>query len=215
MLGFGFLIYVMRSETLSMSVDITKAAEEGNPEAKRRRRYLSFDGLDDGNDREEIDWQLWRAEVEARNNVRGGCFRLELDDLHIEDVVRDFKASADFGDFCGLFAYGDMLLNGLGVDENPEEAARYYKLAADKGDSHGMWRYGKCLQKGLGVDRDVKEAARYYKASADLGNRTGMLLYGKCLRKGEGVEKDEQAGTIYFLRGKTCTDVNAMVLGWP
>ena len=225
-----------------MSVDITKAAEEGNPEAKHGRLGPSCDGLSNWNDGKEGDWKESKgpmgegdvanspeghpdekdyleeasreqtACVEARDSVLGGCALLERkqDDLDVEEVARMCKFAAEAGDVCGWIAYGDMLLDGFGVDENPEEAARYYKLAADKGNSFGMWRYGKCLQKGLGVDRDVKEAARYYKASADLDNKTGMLLYGKCLRKGEGVEKDEQAGTIYFLRGRTCSAVDPL-----
>ena len=217
-----------------MSVDNARAADEGNPEDDpiylgAHLRCPSFSDLEssDGNERGDVaSWcegypdaqyreearRKEAASIEAKNSVLGGCALLERkqDDLDVEEVARMCKFAAEAGDVCGWIAYGDMLLDGFGVDENPEEAARYYKLAADKGNSFGMWRYGKCLQKGLGVDRDVKEAARYYKASADLDNKTGMLLYGKCLRKGEGVEKDEQAGTIYFLRGRTCSAVDPL-----
>ena len=117
-----------------MSVDNTRAADEGNPEDKlhHRDRCPSSDNLrncDDGamvcKDRPE--------DLTARRSARFGVFLLDdcHDDLDVEEVARTFKDSADLGDFCGMFAYGDILMNGLGVDKNPEEAARYYKLAAD------------------------------------------------------------------------------------
>lgn len=57
-----------------------------------------------------------------------------------------------------MYFLGMLLLNGTGIEKDPEKAAFYLKMAADKGDARSMWIYATMLENGCGVSINKEES---------------------------------------------------------
>lgn len=70
-------------------------------------------------------------------------------------------------------------MEGIGVDEDPQEAFKWFMRSASQGDEDSQFAVGKCYEEGLGVEADLNEAAEWYGRAAANGNS----LAKKALKK--------------------------------
>ena len=94
--------------------------------------------------------------------------------------------------------YGQILLDGRGVDAAPIEAFRWFQQAAQAGHVMAINMVGRCLENGWGVDADRTAATQWYKVAAERGLDWGMYNYASALGLGAGVPKDELAALQWF-----------------
>ena len=74
------------------------------------------------------------------------------------------------GDAAAMNRLGMCCLEGIGMDENPQEAARWFQRAADLGNPAGMFNFGKCCLRGTGLVKDRREAGRWLRKAAAKGD---------------------------------------------
>ena len=60
-------------------------------------------------------------------------------------------------------------MEGIGVEEDPQEAIRWYLRAAATGDPICESELGDCHEKGNGVEKDLQRALQLYQSSFDQG----------------------------------------------
>lgn len=86
--------------------------------------------------------------------------------------------------------YGQMLLDGIGVERNPEEALHWFKAAANADHVMGMNMVGRCYENGWGIEPNLIVATYWFKLAADRGLDWGMYNYATSLALGRGIEAD-------------------------
>jgi TPR repeat protein len=97
------------------------------------------------------------------------------------------------------------LVEGYGIERNPEQAAYWYRQAADKGHPEAQFNLGRLYASGQGVKKDEEQAARWVSASATQGYAPAMANLGGRYASGTGVAKDDKRAyfwlTLAFLHG--------------
>ncbi len=111
------------------------------------------------------------------------------------DLVR---AGAEAGLPEAQVYYGQILLDGRGVEPDPEGAVRWFRKAADAGDLMALNMLGRCHENGWGVDVDRAQATALYRRAAEGGLDWGMYNYASALGLGAGADKDEAAAFHWF-----------------
>ncbi|HEY4366779.1 MAG TPA: tetratricopeptide repeat protein [Steroidobacteraceae bacterium] len=94
--------------------------------------------------------------------------------------------------------YGQILLDGRGVDTSPVEAFHWFRQAASSGHLMAINMVGRCYEKGWGVAADRDAATRCYQIAAEDGLDWGMYNYAGALGLGAGVPKDDAAALAWF-----------------
>ena len=79
------------------------------------------------------------------------------------------KEAADAGDPDAIAHLAACLINGLGVEADPEKAYELALRAAESGESAAVFGLGECYYAGKGVEKDLEKAAEYYRQALDAG----------------------------------------------
>ena len=113
-----------------------------------------------------------------------------------------------------MFECGQMLVDGIGCNQDYVDAAFYYKHAADKGHKEAMYNYAQICFNGYGDFKiDKSDAAKYFKMAADNGNKKAMYNYALMCEIGEGVPKNKnEADKYYKMCGQSSSSKSACCL---
>lgn len=79
------------------------------------------------------------------------------------------RMAAASGNVKANYNYGLMLLNGDGIEQDPEQALDYLKKAADKGHPTAQYTYGALLMKGEICERDPEQGLAYITVAEEQG----------------------------------------------
>lgn len=120
------------------------------------------------------------------------------------------RASAEDGVADAQVAYGQMLLDGAGVDADPRAAFGWFSKAAGQGHLMAINMVGRCYDLGWGVPVDKVAAARWFRAAADGGLEWGMYNYATALTLGEGVPEDRPAALTWFRKAAALGNAKSM-----
>ena len=97
------------------------------------------------------------------------------------------------------------LVEGYGMQKDPQKAAYWYQQAAGKGHAEAQFNLGRLYSSGTGVKRDEEQAARWVSASATQGYAPALADLGARYASGNGVAKDDRRAyfwlTLAFLHG--------------
>ncbi|AUI65991.1 MULTISPECIES: tetratricopeptide repeat protein [Glaesserella] len=96
---------------------------------------------------------------------------------------------------------GLMLLNGLGVEKNPEQAFVQFQKAADKGDITSQYWLGYLYENGVGIAQNYAKALDYYQQSAQRGDiisAPALMALGRIYEQGIGVKADRQLALDWY-----------------
>ena len=110
------------------------------------------------------------------------------------------RAAADLGLVEAQAIYGQMLLDGAGVERNPAEALSWFKRAAHADHLMAINMVGRCYENGWGVPRDDVVAAYWFRLAADRGLDWGMYNYAHMHRQGRGGVPQDQAAALALYR---------------
>jgi TPR repeat protein len=103
-----------------------------------------------------------------------------------EDYAAWIRAAAELGLIEAQTIYGQMLLDGAGVERDPEQGLTWFKRAAHADHPMAINMVGRCYENGWGVPRDDTVAAYWFRLAADKGLDWGMYNYAHMLRSGRG-----------------------------
>ncbi len=105
-----------------------------------------------------------------------------------DEAARWLHTAAELGIVEAQVHYGQVLLDGTGVEKNPEHAFQWFKLAANEGHVMAMNMLGRCYENGWGTQPDMLLANYWFKLAAAAGLDWGMYNYATSLALGRGTE---------------------------
>ncbi|MGS1110698.1 tetratricopeptide repeat protein [Achromobacter anxifer] len=113
-----------------------------------------------------------------------------------EDYAAWIRAAAELGLIEAQTIYGQMLLDGAGVERDPEQGLAWFKRAAHADHLMAINMVGRCYENGWGVARDDTVAAYWFRLAADRGLDWGMYNYAHMLRSGRGSVAQNPAAAL-------------------
>ena len=116
-----------------------------------------------------------------------------------EEAAEWILAAAESGVTEAQAVYGQMLLDGRGVERNPAEAVRWFSRATRRDHPMAMNMLGRCYEHGWGVERSGVVAVYWYRLAAEQGLDWGMYNYATQLMIGSDVPND-RAQALSWLR---------------
>jgi uncharacterized protein len=102
--------------------------------------------------------------------------------------------------------FGQILLDGNGVQQDRHAAFGWFNRAAAKGHWMALNMVGRCYDLGWGTAIDKARAAECYRIAADQGLPHAMYNYATLLTLGEGVTQDRGAALEWFRRAAAGDD---------
>ncbi len=113
-----------------------------------------------------------------------------------EDYAAWIRAAAELGLIEAQTIYGQMLLDGTGVERDPEQGLTWFKRAAHADHPMAINLVGRCYENGWGVPQDDTVAAYWFRLAADKGLDWGMYNYAHMLRSGRGSVAQNPAAAL-------------------
>ncbi|CUJ57122.1 tetratricopeptide repeat protein [Achromobacter aegrifaciens] len=130
-----------------------------------------------------------------------------------EDYAAWIRAAAELGLIEAQTIYGQMLLDGAGVERDPEQGLTWFKRAAHADHPMAINMVGRCYENGWGVPRDDTVAAYWFRLAADKGLDWGMYNYAHMLRSGRGsVAQDPAAALALYQKAADAGHVKSIGL---
>ncbi|MEB3094544.1 tetratricopeptide repeat protein [Achromobacter sp. D10] len=128
-----------------------------------------------------------------------------------EDYAGWIRAAAELGLIEAQTIYGQMLLDGVGVERDPEQGLAWFKRAAHADHPMAVNMVGRCYENGWGVPRDDTVAAYWFRLAADHGLDWGMYNYAHMLRSGRGgVAQDSAAALALYQKAADAGHVKSI-----
>ncbi|MDF8362193.1 tetratricopeptide repeat protein, partial [Achromobacter anxifer] len=118
----------------------------------------------------------------------------------VEDYAAWMRAAAELGLIEAQTIYGQMLLDGAGVERDQEQGLAWFKRAAHADHPMAINMVGRCYENGWGVPRDDTVAAYWFRLAADRGLDWGMYNYAHMLRSGRGGVAQDSAAALALYR---------------
>src|SRR6202012_3200077 len=128
------------------------------------------------------------------------------------DLVR---AAALRGVHQAQVLYGQMLLDGKGIERNPIAALHWFERAAQGGNLMAVNMVGRCFDQGWGVARSSYMAERWFRRAAERGLDWGMYNLATLLSLGQnGVHQDRHEAFDWFQKAAALGHVKSInILG--
>ncbi|HEX8592035.1 MAG TPA: tetratricopeptide repeat protein [Pseudomonas sp.] len=86
---------------------------------------------------------------------------------------------------------GQILLDGKGIERDPELALTWFDIAARRGHLMARNMLGRCHEHGWGCSADAAKAAIHYQLAAEAGLDWSLYNLANLLATGRGVEQDQ------------------------
>jgi len=149
---------------------------------------------------------LRRSEVLAAEHLPG-----LLNDSD-ESRARVILAAARTGELEAQVMLGQILLQGLGIQRDPQLALTWFELAAQRGSSMAFNMLGRCREHGWGCAVDLPAAAGHYRQAAERGLDWGLYNLANLIATGRGVERDLEAAFRLYLQAAELGHAKSMNL---
>ncbi|MBO9330432.1 sel1 repeat family protein [Achromobacter xylosoxidans] len=113
-----------------------------------------------------------------------------------EEYAAWIGAAAELGLAEAQAIYGQMLLDGAGVERDQAAGLAWFKRAANADHPMAINMVGRCYENGWGVALDDTVAAYWFRLAADRGLDWGMYNYAHMLRSGRGGVAQNSAAAL-------------------
>jgi TPR repeat protein len=107
---------------------------------------------------------------------------------------------------------GQILLDGQGIERDPELALQWFQIAAQKGHSMARNMLGRCHEHGWGCNPDPAKAAAQYLIAAENGLDWGLYNLGNLLATGRGIQQDPRRALVCYRRAAEMGHAKSMNL---
>ena len=115
-----------------------------------------------------------------------------------EDVAAFILTAAEAGSDEAQARFGQMLLDGDGVEADARQALHWFERAAGQGHVEAINMVGRCHDLGWGTPVDKPRAAAWFEAAALRDLVWGMYNYATALALGAGVPEDKPQALDWF-----------------
>ena len=129
-----------------------------------------------------------------------------------ENRARVILAAARTGELQAQVMLGQTLLQGLGIQRDPQLALTWFELAAQRGSAMAFNMLGRCHEHGWGCAVDLPAAADYYHQAAERSLDWGMYNLANLMATGRGVERDLAAAFSLYLQAAELGHAKSMDL---
>ncbi|MFG1351680.1 tetratricopeptide repeat protein [Xanthobacter autotrophicus] len=128
------------------------------------------------------------------------------------EAARWVRAAALNGIKSAQVAWGQMLLDGQGVERDPEAALRWFAIAAEAGSLDGVNMVGRCHEFGWGCTLDMAEAARCYLSAAERGHAWAQFNLATLLLQADEFAADPSPALAWYVRSARRGNAKAMTM---
>ncbi len=97
-----------------------------------------------------------------------------------------------------MLLWGNLLVDGLGVEKNDKRAVELYYTAAEAGYAPAANALGQCYSFATGVKADDLRAVSCYRRSAEAGYAPAQFHLGVCYFNGQGVKVDKAEAAKWY-----------------
>jgi hypothetical protein len=158
--------------------------------------------------------------VTAEDGYRRMCALQRMSAAELRDVLCGeagvaapwVEAAARLGVAEGQIRFGQMLLDGAVMSQDPAAALRWFLKAAIVGAPAGMNMAGRCYENGWGAEVDLEEAARWYLLAAEAGHDWGAYNWANMRFDGRGVAQSHEDAVAWYRRAADQGHARAMNL---
>jgi TPR repeat protein len=151
------------------------------------------------------------AAGDAESRARLGLLLINSQEVgSLKEGVELIQKAAKQGNPFGLFALGQLQLQGLGVPRDDDAAIQSLLAAAEQQVPAANRLLGKLYLEGRLVHRDPATAATLLVEAARVGDVAAQTQLGELYRDGEGVEPDVLEAVYWFERAAERGDAQAM-----
>ncbi len=127
-----------------------------------------------------------------------------------EAAARIAYAAATGGSQVAQVVYGQMLLDGHGVERDAAAAFRWFRIAASSGDPDGINMVGRCYENGWGVAPDREQAREWYRQAAAKSHAWAQFNFGMTLMQDGATPGEAATALTLFVRAARRGNAKAM-----
>lgn len=127
-----------------------------------------------------------------------------------QEAARVAYAAAAGGSKVAQVAYGQMLLDGYGVDPDPQAAFRWFGIAALADDPDGINMLGRCHELGWGTPVDWAQALACYRRAAAKDHAFAQFNLGTLLLRADPTPGEVATALTLFVRSARQGNAKAM-----
>lgn len=207
-----YLKYINRSRAIKF-IKLSAANHNRNAQCYLAKMYFNAEKWNIDTNYEKSIKQFKKAanhgSYEAMLYV--GIFKLYYSDFEKHDkkgAAKLIKEAADHKIIDAIYHYGNLLLNGVGVEKNPKMALDYYRRAMEKGNMSALIKYCRLLIEGKHVQKDIKEAERNLVYAANNGCMQAALDYVDLLKSGQIQGVTPEIIKEYYTKGGAIVDLS-------
>lgn len=128
------------------------------------------------------------------------------------EAARTILTAAQTGLADAQVMLGQILLEGRGIQRDPELAVRWFRIAREHGHPMAHNMLGRCLEHGWGCEPNPSAAAREYRQAAEQGLDWGMYNLANLLATGRGVTQDQTQALHLYRRAAELGHAKSMNL---
>lgn len=146
---------------------------------------------------EDIDPLISLWEEHGRDGDNSASYSLALAYINgwwnlsdTDRAVRLLEGAAEKKHTRSMILLGDIILEGIHLDNDANKAYDYYQSAAEMNDLLGMARLGECYEKGIHVAKSPRKAFVWYERASAGGLTEGMYQLANYLKDAKGIYKD-------------------------
>ncbi|MCR4810255.1 MAG: sel1 repeat family protein [Prevotella sp.] len=148
---------------------------------------------------------------DPRGDYMIGC--LLLDQEMYGPAIQYLRSAASNGSVDAYEKFAECLLNGYGLDPDPERAYTMFKEAAEEYDNAAAYTMlGIMHYMGKGCQYDTVKAYQYTMKAAQMGDIRGMRNAAIFVGNGIGCEADTVEGIHWYERAADRGDVRSMLV---
>ena len=127
-----------------------------------------------------------------------------------EEAARIAYAAATGGSPVAQVVYGQMLLDGHGVERDAAAAFRWFRIAASSGDLDGINMLGRCYENGWGVAPDREQATEWFRRAAAKSHAWAQFNLGMMLMHDGATPGEAATALTLFVRAARQGNAKAM-----
>ena len=127
-----------------------------------------------------------------------------------EAAARIAYAAATGGSPIAQVVYGQMLLDGHGVERDAAAAFRWFRIAASSGDLDGINMLGRCYENGWGVAPDREQATEWFRRAAAKSHAWAQFNLGMMLMHDGATPGEAATALTLFVRAARQGNAKAM-----
>ncbi len=116
----------------------------------------------------------------------------------LKEVLPALKELVDAEVPDAMLLWGNLLVDGFGVEKDEKRAVELYYMAAEGGYAPAANALGQCYSFATGVKRDDLRAVSCYRRAAESGFAPARFHLGVCYYNGQGVKVDKTEAAIWY-----------------